>query len=117
MYGRKRLGAWWAVGQVLLVVGSTLVTTQAYPLELQPVQEETLTRPVSPGPRPPPQKKTPVFDQKYLKSHTDGQLRGWVRHMLKQNRAVMPHFSGELNAEEVQQILAYLHSLPPDRPE
>ncbi|MBI3756796.1 MAG: c-type cytochrome [Deltaproteobacteria bacterium] len=60
-----------------------------------------------------PQQKTPVFNQKYLQSHTDGQLRGWVRHMLKQNRAVMPHFSGALNAEEVRQILAYLHSLPP----
>src|SRR5258706_6315269 len=51
MHGRKRMGAWWTVGQVLLAVGFTLMTTQAYPLEPQPVQEETLARPVSPGPR------------------------------------------------------------------
>jgi mono/diheme cytochrome c family protein len=55
----------------------------------------------------------PVFNAKYFQTHTDEQVRGWVRHMLKQNRAVMPHFAGELNAEEVRQILAYLRSLPP----
>jgi hypothetical protein len=32
--------------------------------------------------------------------------------MLKQNRAVMPHFAGGLTAKEVRQILAYLRSLP-----
>jgi mono/diheme cytochrome c family protein len=55
----------------------------------------------------------PVFNQKYMQSHTDEQLRGWVRHMLKEHRAVMPHFGGDLNAEQVRQILAYLRSLPP----
>lgn len=59
------------------------------------------------------QKRAPVFNAKYMKTHTDEQLRGWVRHMLKQNRALMPHFGGELDAEEVRQILAYLRSLPP----
>jgi mono/diheme cytochrome c family protein len=59
------------------------------------------------------QTKTPVFDQHYMATHTDEELRGWTRHMLKQNRAVMPHFAGELDAEEVRQILAYLRSLPP----
>ncbi len=58
-------------------------------------------------------KRSPVFNAKYMKTHTDKQLRGWVRHMLKQNRALMPHFGGELDAEEVRQILAYLRSLPP----
>jgi mono/diheme cytochrome c family protein len=58
------------------------------------------------------QKRSPVFNAKYMKTHTDKQLRGWVRHMLKQNRALMPHFGGELDAEEVRQILAYLRSLP-----
>jgi mono/diheme cytochrome c family protein len=33
--------------------------------------------------------------------------------MLKQHRAVMPHFGGDLNAEEIRQILAYLRSLAP----
>jgi hypothetical protein len=32
--------------------------------------------------------------------------------MLKENRTVMPHFSGDLN--EVHQILAYLRSLSPE---
>jgi mono/diheme cytochrome c family protein len=59
------------------------------------------------------QSKTPVFNKKYLQTHTDEQLRGWVRHMLKQQSTMMPHFGGDLNAEEVRQILAYLRSFPP----
>lgn len=61
----------------------------------------------------PSQKPLPVFDKQYLQTHTDDQLRGWVRHMLKQHRAVMPHFGGELDAQQVRQILAYLRALPP----
>jgi mono/diheme cytochrome c family protein len=56
--------------------------------------------------------KMPVFNKKYVQAHTDEQLRGWVRHMLKQHRTVMPHFGGDLNAEDVRQILSYLRSLP-----
>jgi mono/diheme cytochrome c family protein len=59
-------------------------------------------------------KDMPVFDQTYLRTHTDEQLRPWVRHMLKENRAVMPHFANELNGEEVRQILTYLRTLPPE---
>lgn len=57
------------------------------------------------------QTKTPVFDKKYLQAHSDKQLRGWIRHMLKQHQTAMPHFGGELNAEDVRQILAYLRAL------
>jgi mono/diheme cytochrome c family protein len=57
------------------------------------------------------QSKTPIFDQKYMQAHSDKQLRGWVRHMLKQHSAAMPHFAGDLNAEDVRQIIAYLRSL------
>ncbi len=57
--------------------------------------------------------KMPIFDKKYMQAHTDDYLRPRARHMLTQHRTVMPHFSGELAAEEVQQILAYLRSLPP----
>lgn len=57
------------------------------------------------------QAKTPIFDKKYLQAHSDKQLRGWIRHMLKQHQTAMPHFAGELNAEEVRQILTYLRSL------
>ena len=59
-----------------------------------------------------PRTETPVFDKKYMQTHTDAHLREWVRHMLKEHRSVMPHFGGDLNAEEVRQILAYLRSLP-----
>lgn len=62
----------------------------------------------------PAQKPMPVFDKEYLRTHSDEHLRGWVRHMLKQHRAVMPHFGGDLNAQQVRQILAYLRSLPPE---
>lgn len=57
--------------------------------------------------------KMPVFDKKYMQTHTDDHMRSRVRHMLTQHRAVMPHFSGELTAEEVRQVLGYLRSLPP----
>jgi mono/diheme cytochrome c family protein len=53
----------------------------------------------------------PTFDEEYFLSHSEDHLRAWTQHMLKENRAVMPHFSGALNAEETRQILAYLRSL------
>jgi len=37
-----------------------------------------------------------------------------VRHMLTLNRAPMPHFAGELTADQVRQVLSYLRSLPPE---
>jgi mono/diheme cytochrome c family protein len=55
----------------------------------------------------------PTFGEEYFRTSSEDQVRSWVQHMLKENRTVMPHFSGELNAEEVRQILAYLRSLPP----
>ncbi|MBI3245449.1 MAG: c-type cytochrome [Deltaproteobacteria bacterium] len=57
--------------------------------------------------------KTPVFNKKYMQTHTDDYMRVRAQHMLKQHRAVMPHFGGELTAEEVRQVLGYLRSLPP----
>src|SRR5262249_3581 len=68
---------------------------------------EFLGEPRAPGEKP------PVFDQAYMRAHTDEQLRGWVRHMLKQNQVGMPHFAGDLNAEQVRHILTYLRNLPP----
>jgi mono/diheme cytochrome c family protein len=59
------------------------------------------------------EKPPPVFDQAYMRAHTDEQLQGWTRHMLKENSVGMPHFAGELNAEQVRQILTYLRTLPP----
>jgi mono/diheme cytochrome c family protein len=56
----------------------------------------------------------PTFDEEYFRAHSEEHVRLWVRHMLQENRTVMPHFSGELNAEEVRQILAYLRALPPE---
>ena len=56
----------------------------------------------------------PTFDEEYFRIHSEDHVRLWIRHMLKENRTVMPHFSGELNAEEVRQIVAYLRSLPPE---
>jgi mono/diheme cytochrome c family protein len=56
----------------------------------------------------------PTFDEDYFRAHSEDQVRSWVGHMLHENRTVMPHFSGELNAEEVRQILAYLRALLPE---
>jgi len=52
------------------------------------------------------------FDASYFETQTDEHLRVWVRHMLKQSRTVMPHFAGQLNADEAKQILTYLRTLP-----
>jgi len=59
------------------------------------------------------EEQPPVFDQTYMQTHTDEHLQVWVRHMVKENRIGMPHFAGELNAEQVRQILTYLRTLSP----
>jgi mono/diheme cytochrome c family protein len=55
---------------------------------------------------------TVVFNQAYFRTRPEAHMRGWVRHMLRQSRAIMPHFAGELNKDEIRHIIAYLRSLP-----
>jgi mono/diheme cytochrome c family protein len=55
---------------------------------------------------------TVAFNQAYFRTHSEAHVHGWVRHMLKSSRALMPHFAGELSSEEIRHILAYLRSLP-----
>ena len=55
---------------------------------------------------------TVVFNQAYFRTRPEAHVRGWVRHMLRQSRAIMPHFAGELSKDEIRHILAYLQSLP-----
>jgi len=52
----------------------------------------------------------PPFDQEFFRARTDEQLREGIRRMLTLNRAPMPHFAGDLTAEEVQQVLGYLRT-------
>jgi len=56
----------------------------------------------------------PPFDQEFFRARTDEQLRKGVRRMLTLNRAPMPHFAGELTADDVRQVLGYLRTLPPE---
>jgi mono/diheme cytochrome c family protein len=56
----------------------------------------------------------PALDKEFFRQRTDEQLRKSVRHMLTLNRAPMPHFAGELTADQVRQVLSYLRSLPPE---
>lgn len=56
----------------------------------------------------------PSLDKEFFRTHTDEQLRIGIRRMLTLNRAPMPHFAGELTAEEVRQVLSYLRTLPPE---
>jgi|GEM_PF-1016615 len=56
----------------------------------------------------------PSFDQDFFRTRTDEQLRKGIRHMLTLYRAPMPHFAGELTADQVRQILGYLRALPPE---
>ncbi|MBI3300591.1 MAG: c-type cytochrome [Deltaproteobacteria bacterium] len=58
--------------------------------------------------------RLPTFDEKYFRTHTTEQVRAEIQHMRKQSRTAMPHFAGELNAEEARQILTYLRTLPPE---
>ena len=55
---------------------------------------------------------TAAFNQAYFRTRPEAHVRGWVRHMLRQSRAIMPHFAGELSKDEIRHILAYLQSLP-----
>ena len=55
---------------------------------------------------------TVVFNQTYFRTHSEAHVRDWVRHMLRQSRAIMPHFAGELSKDEIRHIIAYLRSLP-----
>ena len=54
----------------------------------------------------------PTFDTAYFESITDEELRMRIKHMLAVNRVSMPHFAGELEKQEVRQILKYLRTLP-----
>lgn len=54
---------------------------------------------------------TVVFNQAYFRTRSEAHMRSWVRHMLRQSRAIMPHFAGELGKDEIRHILAYLRSL------
>jgi len=56
----------------------------------------------------------PTFDEAYFRTHAEEQLHAGIKHMLKLNRVVMPHFAGELTADQVRQILGYLRTLPPE---
>ena len=62
---------------------------------------------------PSSQKMPPAFDRAYFQTHTDEQLRPKITHMLKLNRVAMPHFAGELTAEQVREIVIYLRTLSP----
>lgn len=63
-----------------------------------------------PSSQPPP----PAFNRAYFQSHADEQLRPKIVHMMKLNRIAMPHFAGELTAEQVREVVQYLRTLPPE---
>ena len=63
-----------------------------------------------PSAQPPP----PAFDRAYFQSQTDEQLRPKITHMMKLNRIAMPHFAGELTAEQAREVVQYLRTLPPE---
>jgi mono/diheme cytochrome c family protein len=59
-------------------------------------------------------KPPPPFDHEFFRRRNEEQLRKGIRHMLTLYRAPMPHFAGELTADEVRQVLGYLRTLPPE---
>jgi cytochrome c553 len=56
----------------------------------------------------------PTFDETYFRTHTSEEVRAGIQHMRKQNRPVMPHFAGQLTADEISDIVTYLRTLPPE---
>jgi mono/diheme cytochrome c family protein len=56
----------------------------------------------------------PAFDEAFFRARTDEQLRKGITHMRTLNQVSMPHFAGELTAEQVRQVLSYLRTLPPE---
>jgi mono/diheme cytochrome c family protein len=56
----------------------------------------------------------PTFNEEYFRTHSEQQIRAGITHMFKMSRVVMPHFAGELTADQVRQILGYLRTLPPE---
>ena len=56
----------------------------------------------------------PVLDAEFFRARTDEQLRTGIRRMVTLNRAPMPHFAGDLTADQVRQVLSYLRTLPPE---
>jgi mono/diheme cytochrome c family protein len=53
----------------------------------------------------------PTFDEIYFDTHSETHVRSRIRHMLKENGSLMPHFAGELNEIKVRKILAYLRRM------
>ena len=62
----------------------------------------------------PTQKVPPRLDAAYLAKHSANDLRSASQHFPKQNRPTMPHFSSQLSADEVLDIVPYLRTLLSD---
>jgi len=56
----------------------------------------------------------PAFDQAYFQKRSEEQIRKGITHMLTLNRVLMPHYAGVLTADQVREIVRYLHTLPPE---
>jgi mono/diheme cytochrome c family protein len=56
----------------------------------------------------------PTFDETYFRTHTIEQIRIGIQHRRKQSRPAMPHFAGQLAADEVGDIVTYLRTLAPE---
>lgn len=62
----------------------------------------------------PTQKVPPRLDAAYFATHNADDLRIASQHFPKQSRPAMPHFSNQLSADEVMDIVHYLRTLPPE---
>ena len=54
-----------------------------------------------------------AFDRRYFERYTPEWVLDRAWHMLRDARAVMPHFAVDLTEEDVRQILRYLRTLEP----
>jgi mono/diheme cytochrome c family protein len=60
------------------------------------------------------EKAIPTFDERYFRTHSSEEVRAGIQHMRRQNRPVMPHFAGQLTADEIGDVVTYLRTLPPE---
>jgi mono/diheme cytochrome c family protein len=56
-----------------------------------------------------------TFDERYFRKLAPGELRERIWYMLRGLQKSMPHFEGTLSRAEVEDILAYLRSIAPER--
>lgn len=99
-------------GRIVIVVDNGIATGASMIAALRAARAQQPAK-LTPARRTPAQKVPPRLDAAYFAKHNADDLRIASQHFPKQNRPAMPHFSSQLSADEVMDIVHYLRTLPP----